>query len=327
MSYSKEIKDKFKAIVKQNHKTEVIKELGISERTYYLWLKMDTVKIQEKPKHLQEIEELESLRKSVFKAKKAKEDYKLGVGVDFEDNRPIAIMHFGDMHLDSDGVDLEQVYKHIHLLKTTEGVYGGNLGDVTNNWVGFLGKLYGEQHTTIDESIALIEKTLGGCPWIYTIIGNHDKWNGGEYVVKNAVDVGATGEDLRLELKFPNGSMTSIHARHHFKGSSMYNAAQGSVKEALLGARDDIIIHGHIHSLGYSIVPQPELLKVSHCLSVGSYKVIDSFKTACGFRETNLSPCVVTVIDPRLPENHVDRIKVFFDAEVGVEYLKMIRGA
>ncbi len=325
MSYSSKIREQFRSISQYATRDEVIKELGISMRTYYQWKRMDTVKIQEKPKHLQEIEELETLRRSVYKAKKAKEDYKLGVGVELKDNKPIAIMHFGDMHLDSDGTDIQQVYKDITLLRETEGVYGGNLGDVTNNWVGFLGKLYGEQHTTIDESIALIEKTLGGCPWLYTIIGNHDKWNGGEYVVKNAVETGVTGEDLRLELRFPNGSMTSIHARHHFKGSSMYNTAQGSVKEALLGARDDIIVHGHIHSLGYSVVPQPELLKLSHCLSVGSYKVIDSFKTACGFRETNLSPCVVTTIDPRLPEGHTDRIKVFFDAETGVNYLKMLR--
>lgn len=326
MSYSKELREEFKTISKYAPRDEVIKELGISQRTYYKWLKMDGVKIEKKP-DTYDVKQLEDLRKMVFSSKKAKEDYNLGVGVDFVDNRPIAIMHFGDMHMDSDGTDIELLYKHIHLLRTTDGVYGGNLGDVTNNWVGFLGKLYGEQHTTIEHSIKMIEETIGGCPWLYTIIGNHDKWNGGEYVVKKAVDTGATGEDLRLELKFPNGSMTSLHARHHFKGSSMYNNAQGSVKEALLGARDDIIIHGHIHSLGYSIVPQPELLKISHCLSVGSYKQIDSFKTMMGFRETNLSPCVVTVIDPRLPESHVDRIKVFFDAEAGVNYMKMLRAS
>jgi hypothetical protein len=106
----------------------------------------------------------------------------------------------------------------------------------------------------------------------------------------------------------------------------MYNVAQGSVKEALLGARDDIIIGGHIHSLGYSIIAQSEIQKLSHCLTVGSYKIIDSYKTEMGFLEQNLSPCIVTVIDPRLPENHVDRIKVFFDAEIGINYLKFLRG-
>ncbi len=324
MSHSKELREEFKVISKYAPRDEVIKELGISMRTYYQWLKMDKIKVEEKPKNY-DTKQFESLRKMVYKEKKAKEDYRAGVKVDFEDNKPIAIMHFGDMHLDSDGTDLELIYKHIKILRETEGVYGGNIGDVTNNWVGFLGRLHGEQHTTIEQSIKLIEDTLGGCPWLYTILGNHDKWNGGDYIVKKAVNTGVIGEDIRLELTFPNKTMTSIHARHHFKGSSMYNQAQGSVKESLMGARDDIIVHGHIHSLGYSIMPQAEILKLSHCLSLGSYKVIDSFKTMMGFRETNLSPCTVTVIDPRLPQHHVDRVKVFFDAEVGVNYMTMLR--
>ena len=44
-----------------------------------------------------------------------------------------------------------------------------------------------------------------------------------------------------------------------------------------------------------------------------------------GFRDDNLSPSVVTIINPTLKENHVDRIKVFFDVEEGVKYLKYLR--
>ncbi len=284
------------------------------------------MKLQDKPKHLIELDELKALRASVFERKKAKEQYRSGVKVDFKDNLPIGIMHFGDMHLDSDGVDLSLVDAHIKLLKDTDGLYGGNLGDTTNNWVGFLGKLYGDQHTTIDESIALIEEYIGKNDWLYTIVGNHDKWNGGEYVIKQATKYsGVCGDDIRLLLQFPNNTTTTCHARHHFKGSSMYNNAQGAVKEALLGTRDDIVIHGHIHSLGYSIVPQPETNRLSHAISVGSYKEIDSYKTDMGFRDDNLSPAVVTTIDPRLPEGHVDRIKVFYDPQVGAEYLTFLR--
>lgn len=325
--FNEKVKIDFKLLVKKGHnKSYIMKHLKISQRTYYNWLEGNSIKVAKSPKGLFSLSDLEDLRDKVYLSKKAKEDFRSGVAVDFKNNLPIAIMNFGDMHLDSDGVDLALVYKHLQLLRETEGAYGGNLGDVTNNWVGFLGRLHGEQHTTIEEAIKLAEKVIGGCSWLYTIVGNHDKWNSGEYLIKNIVNTGVVGDDIRLELKFPNKSVTTLHARHHFKGSSMYNTAQGSVKEALLGARDDIVIHGHIHSLGMSIVPQPELLKLSHCISVGSYKKIDNFKTLMGFRETNLSPCVVTVIDPRLPQNHVDRIKVFFDPEIGINYLKFLRG-
>jgi calcineurin-like phosphoesterase family protein len=303
---------------------KICNDLGISLRTGYRWLKRP--KVEEKPTTSLSIDELLSIRDTIFKNKTRSEDYKSGTDVEFKDNLPIGILHFGDMHLDSDGVDLQLVDSHIKLLRETQGLYGGNLGDTTNNWVGFLGKLYGEQHTTVEESIQLIEHYIGKNDWLYTIVGNHDKWNGGEYVIRQATKYsGVTGDDIRLILKFPNGSENTLRARHHFKGSSQYNNAQGSVKEALLGTRDDIIIHGHTHSLGYSIVPQPETKRLSHALSVGSYKQIDSYKIDMGFRDDNLSPCVVTIIDPNLSITNPDRIKVFFDPYVGANYLTELR--
>ena len=326
MSKKQKVKE-FKLLVTQGKgKDDIITILDISERTYYYYLKeMDYTITLEKPKPLVSIKDLKDIRRKVFKHKKEKEEYYNNNSIVMKDNKPIANLHLGDIHLDSDGVDLDLVDRHIDLLRTTDGLYGGNLGDSTNNWIGFLGRLYGEQMTTVEQAEQLVREYLGNTNFLYTILGNHDNWNSGAGLIYNTVSTGVVGEDIRLKIKFPNTTTTTIHARHHFKGSSMYNPAQGSVKEAMLGSRDDIIIHGHIHSLGYSITCNPEERRLQHCISVGSYKQIDSYKTLMGFRENNLSPAVVTIINPNLEETHVDRIKVFFDVEEGVKYLTYLR--
>jgi len=271
------------------------------------------------------INDIKQLRRKVFKRKKSKEEYNKSVPVRFNDNKAIGVLHFGDMHLDSDGVDLDLIDSHIKILKDTDGLYGGNLGDSTNNWVGFLGRLYGEQHSTVEEAHDLIKHYLKGTHWLYTIIGNHDAWNGGAATIYDTVKSGVVGEDLRLNLEFENGTCTTIHARHNFRGNSQYNVAHGAVKEALFGSRDDIIIHGHRHSTGYSVIADAERRKLMHCISVGSYKEIDPFKTAIGFRDDNISPSCVTVINPMLDSNHPDRVKIFFDVVQGAEYLSYLR--
>lgn len=325
---SREIKlTEFKLLVNQGKpKQDIMKILGISERTYYYYLKEVDYKIDVvKPKPLVSIKDLKDIRRKVFKHKQEKEEYYNNNKITMNSDKPIGILHLGDLHLDSDGVDLDLIDYHIHLLRTTDGLYGGNLGDSTNNWIGFLGKLYGEQHTTIDESIQLLKEYLQDTNFLYTIIGNHDNWNNGSHIITNIVNSGIVGEDIRLTIEFPNNTKTTIHARHNFIGNSMYNPAHGAVKVALTQSRDDIVIHGHKHSLGYSVISDSERRRLLHCISVGSYKQIDSYKTMMGFRDDNLSPSVVTIINPTLKENHVDRIKVFFDVEEGVKYLKYLR--
>ena len=153
---SKDVKLKeFKQLVKLGKpKRDIMDIVSISERTYYYYLKeIDYAFDVEKPKPLVSIKDLKDIRRKVFKHKQEKEEYYNNNKVTMKSDKPIGILHLGDLHLDSDGVDLDLIDYHIHLLRTTDGLYGGNLGDSTNNWIGFLGKLYGEQHTTIDESI------------------------------------------------------------------------------------------------------------------------------------------------------------------------------
>jgi hypothetical protein len=62
-----------------------------------------------------------------------------------------------------------------------------------------------------------------------------------------------------------------------------------------------------------------------HAIKVASYKVYDRYAKDRGFRDNALSPCAVTVIDPDLPPDHPDMVKVFWEPEVGADYLRWLR--
>ena len=51
---------------------------------------------------------------------------------------PIGILHFGDPHVDDDGTDLAAIEYHCQMVRETSGLFGANIGDVHNNWVGRL---------------------------------------------------------------------------------------------------------------------------------------------------------------------------------------------
>jgi hypothetical protein len=62
-----------------------------------------------------------------------------------------------------------------------------------------------------------------------------------------------------------------------------------------------------------------------HAIKVASYKVYDRYAKERGFRDNSLSPCALTVIDPSLPNDHPDMVKVFWEPEVGADYLRWLR--
>lgn len=260
--------------------------------------------------------------------------------VDYEDGRrlievpikldgPIGVLHFGDPHVDDGGTDWNLLERDIKLVQTTEGLFAGNIGDTTNNWVGRLQALYGSQSATARQAWILAEhfiKSLRG-RWLYHILGNHDDWSGeGNPLLWICKDVGALVEqaEARLGLNFPNGAQVVINGRHDFAGSSQWNPTHGPMKAAQLGIRDDIMICGHKHKSGYSPLKDPESGRVLHCIQVASYKVYDRYAREKGFRDQSLSPCVLTVIDP-YAEDPADVVQVFWNPVSGARYLTWLR--
>jgi hypothetical protein len=94
----------------------------------------------------------------------------------------------------------------------------------------------------------------------------------------------------------------------------------GVAKAAQMGWKDHILVCGHKHTTGYTIVKDPASELISHCIRVGTYKKHDEHARAEGFPDHNISSCCVTVIDP---EATLERnlVTVFLDPEHGADYL------
>jgi len=122
-------------------------------------------------------------------------------------------------------------------------------------------------------------------------------------------------------LRFPNGREFIINARHDFAGHSQWNPAHGQMKAAQMGYRDHLMISGHKHTSGYGVIKDGSTGRICHAIQVASYKLYDSYAKERGFRDQTLSPACMTILDPDLDETHPDAIKVFWDPEVGAEYL------
>jgi hypothetical protein len=274
------------------------------------------------------VEQLVEMRKRQFRHKQEHEEASRLIPVTVKLSGPIGILHFGDPHVDDDGTDIAALERHTDLCRVTEGMFAANVGDTTNNWTGRLARLYGEQSTSASQAWKLAEWFIRRCDWLYMIAGNHDAWSGsGDPIKWIARQQGSLykSSEARLDLRFPCGRKVRINARHDFAGSSLWNPAHGPMKAAMLGTRDHIYVAGHKHESAYSVLKDPQNGIAMHAIKVASYKVYDRYAKEKGFRDNALSPCAVTVINPGLPEQHPDMVKVFWEPEVAAEYLTWAR--
>ena len=301
---------------------------GSPTENYGSWKKPPEFSFTPVPDDDLTIDELVDIRKRQFEKKKAHEEARKLIPVRVNVDGPIGILHFGDPHVDDDGTDITALEHHKKLCMEVEGLFGANVGDVTNNWVGRLAKLYGEQSTSAKQAWRLAEWLLKDLKLLYLIGGNHDGWSGAgdplQWITRQTDSLYQSSE-VRLALNFPNGATVRINARHDFGGSSMWNPAHGPMKAVFHGVRDHIAICGHKHKSGYGIIKDPAEGIACHAIQVASYKIFDRYARDKNFRDQNLSPCALTVIDPRLPQTHPDLVKVFWDADEGVSYLKWKR--
>lgn len=275
------------------------------------------------------IEDLVADRKRRFELKRKHEDARKLIPVTIRDSKPIGILHFGDPHVDDDGCDVGLLEEHAHLVRSTPGLYGANVGDTTNNWVGRLARIYGQQSTSAAEGWKLAEWFIHEVrDWIYIVSGNHDAWSGaGDPLRWITAQAGALYQDteVRIALRFPGNREVRVNCRHDFAGRSQYNPAHGPMKAALFGVRDHILIAGHQHESAYGILKDPDSGIAMHSIRVASYKVYDRYAREHGFRDQHLGPACLTVIDVRLPPDHPDLVHVFWDPLEGADFLAFTR--
>lgn len=273
-------------------------------------------------------QELIKRNKAKFERKHAAKEARKLIPIKIKTEGAIGIAHFGDPHVDDDGTNIGLIEEHVALINKTEGLFAGNVGDITNNWIGRLARLYAQQTTTAAEAWLLAEWLLNACPWLYIIGGNHDMWSGaGDPLKWIAAQGGQPYEPhgVRLELQFPNGKKVRINARHDFKGHSMWNTAHGVSKAAQMGWRDHILTCGHTHVSGYQVLKDPSTGLISHAIRTASYKVYDSYAEEKGLPDQNIFMCPVTIIRPEFEDDDPRLITTFFEPYTAAEFLTWVR--
>ena len=274
------------------------------------------------------IEELIAQRKRKFQHKREHEEASKLIPIKVKMDGAIGILHFGDPHVDDDGCDIEAIERHTDLVNRTEGLFAANVGDTTNNWCGRLARLYADQTTSAAQAWKIAEWFINRCNWLYMIGGNHDLWSGSgdplRWIAKQQ-DALYKSSEARLALRFPNGLEVRVNARHDHSGSSIWNPAHGPMKAALMGTRDHLYVAGHKHESAYSVLKDAISGITMHACKVASYKIYDRYAKEHGFRDNCLSPCALTTINPALPADHPDLVKVWWDPEEGADYLTFLR--
>jgi hypothetical protein len=285
--------------------------------------------VEAPPVELAPVAEIRERRRDQFARKKAAYDAAQLITVRVRMDGPVGILHMGDPHIDDDGCDIATLEKHVEIVNKTKGLFGANVGDLRNNWIGRLAHLYGQQSTSAREALALTEWLVGAVPWIYLVGGNHDAWAGEndpiEWIMRTQPGV-FQAWGARLRLVFPNGKEVRVNARHDFRGHSMWNPAHGVSKAAQMGWRDHVLTCGHLHISGYAPLKCPASGLISHALRIAGYKLIDRYATQLGLPNQNISPAVVTVIDPTKPDDSPGLVTVFWDVEEAAAFLRWKRG-
>lgn len=264
-----------------------------------------------------------------FEKKKASYEAHTWFPIKVKDKKPIGILWFGDPHVDDNGCNWPALNHHIALCRDTDGLYGANIGDVSNNWAGRLVKLYANQDTSVKTARRLAQWFMldSGVKWIIWLLGNHDTWGDGAEILAQMAKLHGTQKlvchdwEARFRLTFPNGWEAKVFAAHDFSGSSQWNPLHGPMKAGQMGDDADLYICGHRHNWAYFCFENAARGgRCQHFLRVRGYKFMDDYARRLGLSEQKAGCSALTIFDPTS-----ERVTVFPDVDAGVEYLKLLR--
>lgn len=269
---------------------------------------------------------IESMAKR-FKKRAEAHSAKKWMQFDVQGDLPIAINWFGDPHIDDDGCNWPALLKHIELCKNTPGMFGANIGDTHNNWVGRLTAQYASQETSRGTAWKLIDWFFkdSGVKWLLILLGNHDAWNFGAETFAHATKNVARMADWRaqIKLRFSNGRECLIDAAHDHSGHSQWNSLHGQQKASVMGGVAHVYIAGHKHNWALASNECPHTHRIYHLARARGYKHIDHYGENLGFGSQKYGSSIVTVIDPRADD--VNFVRCFADPQEGADYLTFLR--
>lgn len=305
-------------------------QLGIPRTTLQRWLAGGSpaeLEVPSAPSTDEPIEDLVARKKAAYDRFQRYEDWSKLVEVKVNIGGPVAICAVGDPHVDNDLCDIGAIERDMTVIGRTPGAYALHLGDITDNWIGNLGRLYAHSSTKASDGIRLAQWMFGMAPPIAVVGGNHDCWNDGmtwlNFVLKQAGNPVTQEHGVRLALNFPNGNALRIHARHDFPGHSQYNPLHGLRKEHLFGLRDHVNIAGHKHTDSAAVVPSPEGF-CQWMLRVSGYKAHDDYAKKGHYQLMKMAPTVGLLIDPDA-KNPAEFLKPWWDLEAMADYLTFRR--
>lgn len=257
------------------------------------------------------------------KAHAARDWFKIKVN----ETKPYGILAFGDAHLDDDGANIPLLRRHLKIA-AMDGVYGINIGDSSNNWVGRLERLYANQETSRNTGRRLVEWFMwdSGVKWLCWVLGNHDVWNEGADFHKRLSErqIPVIDWKAQFELVHPSKTTCRVDASHGRKGSSMWNNLHATLKAAKLGEMADVYFTGHTHNYGCEDLEIAERRHSTWLVQLRGYKFFDTFALYHGFAEHHRGSSVLVVIDPSKEARRVAPL-CFEDIEEGAAYLKWKR--
>jgi len=275
------------------------------------------------------IEELIQARVKASKRKKSKANmHRRTLTLPAE---PLGIIIFGDPHVDNEGCDWGKLYEHVSIAGATEGVLAATVGDMQDNWIGRLGRLYANASVTASNGWRLSEWFLSSMQWIAVVGGNHDAWAHGPGVdplawLSDKAGVSCYAQDeLRITIEWrgePELEPIVWVLRHDFGGRSWYHPTHGPHKEAMLDGRCHLLTAGHIHQWG-QLTTEQRHDRITHAVRVRGYKRNDSFARSKGFSEQTFGEACLVVIDPWA--EGPARLTIHWDIEKGCEYLTYLR--
>lgn len=275
-------------------------------------------------------ESVESLINSRVADARRRSDYRTAmewVPIRINEVRPFGILIFGDEHLDDDGCDWPRLLSDIAIARDTPGVYAIGAGDAHNNWIGRLERLYASQNTSAETAWRLVQWYLNGAgvPWLFRLLGNHDKWGNGAELMHLHNSLGVPLFDWRaaIALECGNGRTINIRAAHDFPGMSQWNKTHALVKAALMTYGDaDVYLCGHRHTGGVQKFEHRDRCPLA--VRVGSYKRDDDYALTKGFTQDRHGASMMLIIDPAA-KTADGLVECFYDPMQGARFLTALR--
>jgi hypothetical protein len=238
-------------------------------------------------------------------------------------NNPIGVCFMGDPHIDNFGCNWPLLKRDIGILEKTKGMHAVNIGDLTDNWVGRLLRLCADQEMSKKEAWKLAKYLLRDCKisWLCHLLGNHDSWGDGAYLIKATAHPTVPVEDWqsRFQIVFPNDKRIRVHAAHDFPGSSIWNKMHGPQKASMLFEEADIYACGHKHEWGINTSENAQRDFVYHLIRARGYKFIDSYANNLGHASQKYGASITAIIDPKAEGPNT--VTCFPDLEEAAEFL------